>query len=67
MQERAFNLGGEASVSRSATGTTARVSVPRTLPAASQSLLDDGYYEQALPAALVAPAPSPAPGRMKKI
>ena len=40
MQERALSLGGEASVSRSARGTTATVRVPRVTPAAAESLFD---------------------------
>ncbi len=41
MQERALNLGGEASVSRSATGTTARVSVPRVTPMTAESFFNE--------------------------
>jgi signal transduction histidine kinase/CheY-like chemotaxis protein len=41
MQERALNLGGEASVYRTPGGTTVMVSVPRSIAAATQSPADD--------------------------
>jgi signal transduction histidine kinase/CheY-like chemotaxis protein len=61
MQERAINLGGEASVSGSRAGTTVMVSVPRSIPAATQNPVDD--EQMRLFGRVIQPSvPAPAPG-----
>ena len=58
MQERALNLGGEASVTRSATGTTARVSVPRVTPLSAESFFNEAENQPEPPRRLT-PATNP--------
>ncbi len=65
MQERAINLGGQASVSQSTIGTTASVNLPRSLPQSMETAASDAQHLLFSSGMMTKPA-APAAGTIRK-